>query len=48
MEPEMQKEAFQETGRWKTLTEPARYIRQIDPGSGAIARWHAMHQGKTP
>ena len=48
MEPEMQKEAVPETGRWKTRTGPARYIRQIDPSSGAVARWHALHQGKSP
>ena len=43
MEPEMQKEEFQETGRWRTEPQPARYIRQINPGSGAVAQWHARY-----
>ena len=36
---------LQQAGRWKVASMPARYIRGIAAGDGAVARWHSKRDG---
>ena len=33
--------ALMEAGRWKSTTMPAHYVRAVEAGSGAVAKWYA-------